>query len=139
MVSDGGSGKGAPPMTHRSLTERCDGSGRASAQPRKDGTRARACRARRVEIGPDDGSGKGAGRGARRCSTFERDGRQVVPEHALGGVGATCEVVGSALCVRFRDSALGARRGDGVFDSGRHHEIVRVILFRGLVRLIFFC
>jgi hypothetical protein len=37
--------------------------------------------------------------------------------------------LGSALCVRFREAALATRRGDGVFDSGRHHGIVRVIFF----------
>jgi len=40
---------------------------------------------------------------ARRCAALR-------PEHALGAVGATRYVVGSALCVRFRDSARGARR-----------------------------
>src|SRR5450432_2213312 len=72
------------------------------------------------------------------CAPMAAWKRQVVPGHALGGVGVTGGVWAARCAYDFVKPRSRRDAGDGVFASGRRHEIVRGILFRGLVCLIFF-
>jgi hypothetical protein len=65
------------------------------------------------------------------------DGRQSVAEHALGGVRVTWRVVGSALCVRFREAALAVRRGAACCFAAASPNRPRYFV-PGLLRLLYF-